>query len=293
MASGDALNCPVCRERFRSPKVLPSCGHTFCMRCLQDLISEERNSRIKCPLCRKEYRIPQSGVKGFPDNFSINRLLDEASLKGKAILCGQCSQSQCFPLEKCQHCDKTLCIECQIMHYSLMELDAIKALKSTMSKIPNENSLQRLEQDKATLVPVKKKLMTMKTAVVAEIDKLTEELSVKTELLSKIEKLEEEGTMMLKTIDTATNAPDTCQQFDDQLSQCRIAPDLRGIKIGIDALQTTLDQVRDIREAVKELMSVIAGDPLTRCLLEHECNELGDSSFLNQFSAVMWQDLRM
>ena len=51
---GEHLECAVCLEQYKEPKVLP-CLHTFCKRCLQGLLTHTREGlawKIKCPTCR-------------------------------------------------------------------------------------------------------------------------------------------------------------------------------------------------------------------------------------------------
>ena len=40
-------------------------------------------SKIICPECRKEAIVPAGGVKDLPNNFFINRMVDELVLKRK------------------------------------------------------------------------------------------------------------------------------------------------------------------------------------------------------------------
>ena len=70
------LNCPVCYEVY---KRLP-CYHSYCEGCMEKLQS---GSNIICPECREMSVVPAGGVKELPNNFFINRLLDEVDLKRK------------------------------------------------------------------------------------------------------------------------------------------------------------------------------------------------------------------
>jgi hypothetical protein len=49
----EQLQCPVCLERFRDPRVLP-CLHTFCSPCLGDVMASQRaaDGSFPCPECR-------------------------------------------------------------------------------------------------------------------------------------------------------------------------------------------------------------------------------------------------
>ena len=46
------LECAVCLEQYKEPKVLP-CLHSFCKTCLGGLLNKKGEVwRIKCPACR-------------------------------------------------------------------------------------------------------------------------------------------------------------------------------------------------------------------------------------------------
>jgi hypothetical protein len=66
------LECKVCMEQFQisnsayTPHMLP-CGHSFCLRCLQGLVSLPQSRRC-CPLDRRPI---SSDISTFPVNFSL------------------------------------------------------------------------------------------------------------------------------------------------------------------------------------------------------------------------------
>ena len=49
----DGLECPICNEQFKDPRVVRACGHTFCWGCIQ---KDAKVSGIayRCPTCRKK-----------------------------------------------------------------------------------------------------------------------------------------------------------------------------------------------------------------------------------------------
>ena len=102
------LQCSVCECRLRDPKDL-DCSHTFCLRCLDQLVEEEPdNSRSKeqklerlkktgkpnqmsdhyrgmkreviiCPVCKATTRVPMGGVANLRSNHVLRNLIETMS----------------------------------------------------------------------------------------------------------------------------------------------------------------------------------------------------------------------
>ena len=71
LALNELLECSVCLEGLdASSKVLP-CQHTFCRRCLEEIISSK--DELRCPECRTLVTIP---VENLPSNILLIRLLE-------------------------------------------------------------------------------------------------------------------------------------------------------------------------------------------------------------------------
>ena len=49
---GVNLICPLCHDMFQNPRLLP-CLHTFCRRCLENLVVP-RSNILSCPSCRTD-----------------------------------------------------------------------------------------------------------------------------------------------------------------------------------------------------------------------------------------------
>ena len=75
------LTCPICYELYKKPKYL-RCYHSYCEECLVKLQKTD-STNITCPECRKTSAIPTGGIKQLPNNFFINRIVDEVALKEK------------------------------------------------------------------------------------------------------------------------------------------------------------------------------------------------------------------
>ncbi|CAF3561433.1 unnamed protein product [Rotaria socialis] len=107
--------CPICLNKFRSPKVLP-CMHTFCLTpCLTNLVDPRARS-LRCPECRREHVIPAGGVQAFPANLTMIGFLDlqpsNISQPGSCFVC----KEQKAALTKCHDCSKYICSDCREGH---------------------------------------------------------------------------------------------------------------------------------------------------------------------------------
>ena len=48
----EELECSVCLERLKDPRVFPQCQHSFCYECIEQL--SRGKSKISCPECCAE-----------------------------------------------------------------------------------------------------------------------------------------------------------------------------------------------------------------------------------------------
>ncbi|CAF0953479.1 unnamed protein product [Brachionus calyciflorus] len=64
----DILNCSICLDRYKEPKILP-CHHSFCAECINRL---KINGSVTCPNCR----LVHDASKDFLNDFRTNQLLD-------------------------------------------------------------------------------------------------------------------------------------------------------------------------------------------------------------------------
>ena len=53
------VQCTVCLDSFKEPKVLPCC-HTFCKSCLEGILKRStRQKTLTCPHCRAEHKVTE------------------------------------------------------------------------------------------------------------------------------------------------------------------------------------------------------------------------------------------
>ena len=110
------LTCPICYQLFNNPKYLP-CHHFYCEQCLEKM---QAQNKIICPECRKEATVPAGGVKDLPNNFFINRMVDELVRKCKVegeeeVKCDGCDEDEPV-VAYCPECNSFLCQLCHENH---------------------------------------------------------------------------------------------------------------------------------------------------------------------------------
>ena len=138
------LTCPICYELYKKPKYLP-CYHSYCEECLVKLVVQ---SNIICPECRKTTSVPSGGVLKLPNNFFINRLLDEVALKRKVegeeeVKCDLCIRGDAVEV-LCLDCGAFLCTHCVNNHkysrdlqdHNLMPLSDLRSKKEVVAIKP-------------------------------------------------------------------------------------------------------------------------------------------------------------
>ncbi|XP_038064837.1 E3 ubiquitin-protein ligase TRIM56-like [Patiria miniata] len=159
--SGKHLECTICQEKHKLPKVL-DCQHSFCEECLLTYHNGRYNAEpnIPCPLCRQETVLPVSGVKGLKTNFHLAGLIEEFKLQEKVacsaeakLLCQVCdkgneAKDRCLDWKVsmtkqpdeytchkhkqslkqfyCKTCDELICQACTVIDHSKPNHDIIE-----------------------------------------------------------------------------------------------------------------------------------------------------------------------
>ena len=143
------LSCPICYELYKKPKYL-QCYHSYCEECLVKLVVQ---SNITCPECRKTSVVTSGGVKQLPNNFFINRLLDEIALKRKVegeeeAKCDLCVRGDTVEV-LCLDCGALLCGRCfdnhkyskEYQNHNMMPLNEVRSKKEGITIKPKSNSV--------------------------------------------------------------------------------------------------------------------------------------------------------
>ncbi|XP_038051442.1 tripartite motif-containing protein 2-like [Patiria miniata] len=120
------LECPICFCRYKDPKIL-DCLHTFCLNCLDGMLSKQQPStgKITCPVCRKETPVPDAGLPGLLDCFFLSSLVDEINQQERSLetqqqaatspTCDDCEEGL-EAVSRCLDCEGYLCQLCKTAH---------------------------------------------------------------------------------------------------------------------------------------------------------------------------------
>ncbi len=131
------LECSLCLDTFKQPKLLP-CFHVFCKSpCLEKLVTKDGRS-LTCPTCRHIVPLSERGVAGLQSDFHIDHLFEIQDAFNKAEddndrNCGSCEDGKATGY--CNDCGDFLCDKCQAAHkimkylrnHKLISLDELKA----------------------------------------------------------------------------------------------------------------------------------------------------------------------
>ncbi|EDO27124.1 predicted protein, partial [Nematostella vectensis] len=111
------VECPICLERFKDPRVLP-CLHTFCYECLVGLASRYKTEgKWPCPQCKMVVQVSPAEVSSLKVNFLMNTLLSVVTNGSKSAKphCQMCT-SQDHAKGGCTDCGELVCEACIASH---------------------------------------------------------------------------------------------------------------------------------------------------------------------------------
>ena len=131
------LECSLCLDNFKDPKLLP-CFHVFCKSpCLEKLVAKDGQS-LQCPTCRYLVPLSAKGVSGLQSDFHIDHLFEIRDAFNKAAestetICGSCENGKATGY--CRDCGQFVCDDCQAAHrkikiwktHKIITLDEVQA----------------------------------------------------------------------------------------------------------------------------------------------------------------------
>ena len=136
----EELVCSICLDFLHEP-ILLSCAHSYCRKCLQDLIQtptcDVETSALQCPNCRAVTDVPNNDVNSLPTNFKLKSLVDIVADRDRREkqsvladtwqlpMCGQHCRSQEY---YCRDCGELLCRRCMMdlhRHHNYEEAEIV------------------------------------------------------------------------------------------------------------------------------------------------------------------------
>jgi hypothetical protein len=73
----DEIKCHICNEQFNDsvkiPRLLISCGHSYCQECLKELFSKGENKSIICPEDKTSHSLFH--IEDLPKNITLLKLV--------------------------------------------------------------------------------------------------------------------------------------------------------------------------------------------------------------------------
>ena len=92
-----------------------SCSHSFCKKCLEDLVQRHTDGSFPCPSCRADIEIPAEGPSAFQSNHYITAdELEKARNETEAV----CPLHLKKNLNMfCIRCDTLICTDCKMGHH--------------------------------------------------------------------------------------------------------------------------------------------------------------------------------
>ena len=219
----EELLCAICLDFLEDPKLL-SCAHSFCRKCLQDLISlapplrleEEKADEIHCPSCRDITSVPNGDVQELRTNFKLKSMVEIVSPEEKEHMrevirirknpqmvdqwqLPVCSQ-HCRPQEYyCIDCNELLCRKCMIDRHRQHDFDEAEAvLWSRMSSM--RSLVQPAWEAAAKAEDLKSEIATQSQSMVTNTESVTS--SIKSFFEGARSLLNERESELLSTVDS-------------------------------------------------------------------------------------------
>lgn len=148
------LKCPICLEKFNTPKKLP-CSHTFCEPCIQSYVQAETTEETKffrCPLCR--FKIEWSTLSAsewtqskLQTDHMILALLERETNDStpKQVYCEPCkiANEKNVAVHHCTDCKEFFCEQC----FNYLHKRKIDNNLHTVTGITPDTDLKPLEMD--------------------------------------------------------------------------------------------------------------------------------------------------
>ena len=136
--------CQFCHETYSDPRVMESCLHVYCKRCISFMQVKGKDHRYKCPQCKEHQHIPEVDLLPVYNVVMETKKRDIRLLKQigreKGPLCSICRKANAeFVCQDCPDDKRLLCSRCSSPHnearmYAHHSLDLLSCVYSQISR---------------------------------------------------------------------------------------------------------------------------------------------------------------
>jgi len=69
------IECSVCLEIYKQPRILTECGHTFCTECI-NLHINKKNKSIRCFVCNQLTKLNNQNINSLKINYMFMAIIE-------------------------------------------------------------------------------------------------------------------------------------------------------------------------------------------------------------------------
>ncbi|KAM6960521.1 tripartite motif-containing protein 16-like [Aplochiton taeniatus] len=136
----DPFSCSLCLDLMKNPVTI-SCGHSYCMDCINDCWDKDSQKDVRCPQCRQTFRPRPRLNKNFVLAEVVSKIQKggrrnpEYEVKPGDVECDFCTGRKFKAVKSCLVCLASYCMTHIQPHYESLAFERHK-LVETSSKLP-------------------------------------------------------------------------------------------------------------------------------------------------------------
>ncbi|XP_063728080.1 tripartite motif-containing protein 5-like [Symsagittifera roscoffensis] len=240
---GDQFECPICLETLMNPRILSSCGHSYCSspkNCLKGII--QSYSR-QCPECRTPIEDRVRNEKHCVENFTLKSAIASRDVPARSQT-SEADKKMCRTHKKakkyfCQNssCEISICKDCWRASHGahLVVLQEDIDLKQATEK--TEKALQLFEGCQNTIRQLTDQIIDLNAEILTVTDKSNALMSRKPDIkrvqdLQQVTKLEE--SIKIELIDLKAKNSAEITKMNTMIVSCKVID--KSIEAAIQAL---------------------------------------------------------
>lgn len=280
--------CVLCLERLRLPRILP-CFHSFCLECLENLITSCSGPRFACPTCRKTYAVPERGALGFQNNFYLEEDSgdDENNETNVEDLCPHhTSEHLRF---YCTRCRVAVCRDCKLTSHEghvtvdvAEEMGRVKEVCHRVQVHAREVLLPALHQHYSSFVTAVDAVSSN-----ANVQRLKMEITSRGDALKKaVDESVKQSTQALEQAVSKIRKNEVVEKMNKQLEDLSCLCDYLDIVLSQtgqrEVLSLPTHLVNFFRSDINDTDGLVQNPPLSRPLPAMSSNDDGPAALIDQ-----------